>query len=300
MLTRLLTAVSALSTVSVVAATATAPPAAWSSCLAGSMAALRKIPASSLFVSEPNPAWFGNGANDPKWGKDVNWLKSRFHFNFAEHHGGRNNFGVLRVLNDDLVQPSRGFGTHPHRNMEICTYIIHGNLTHKDSMGTAETLDRFSVQFMTAGTGVRHSEFNANSSEPLRFIQSWIVPRKNELEPNYGGARSSDTPDNKDQWAHLVSDVDNKDVATCIKVNQDVNLFTTLLSPNTELALEVKNGRQAYVVCLEGATDLSAAGLPTENLYDGDACDVLGETTVTFKSTGAGPAHILVWEMARS
>lgn len=91
---------------------------------------------------------------------------------FAEYNNPRNaNYGVLRVMNDDLVQPSRGFGTHPHREMEIVTYIVEGELTHKDSMGTEETLHRGSIQFMTAGTGVSHSEHNRHPSKPLRFIQ---------------------------------------------------------------------------------------------------------------------------------
>lgn len=99
------------------------------------------------------PAWFGNPGNEnnPKW-TNANWLKSRFHFSFAEYNNPKNsNFGVLRVMNDDLVQPSRGFGTHGHREMEICTYVVNGELTHKDSMGTQESLGKGSIQFMTAG-----------------------------------------------------------------------------------------------------------------------------------------------------
>lgn len=95
--------------------------------------------------------WFGNKANEPsnpQW-TNANWLKSRFHFSFAEYNNPRNqNFGVLRVMNDDLVQPNRGFGAHPHRDMEICTYVVDGKLTHQDSMGTKETLQRGAIQFM--------------------------------------------------------------------------------------------------------------------------------------------------------
>ena len=140
---------------------------------------MKKISVADLFVSEPDPLWFGNVPNEPDhpcW-TNKNWLKSRFHFSFAEWHGGRNRFGCLRVVNDDLVQPSRGFGTHGHQDMEIITYILHGGLTHKDSMGSEETLGRGSVQFMTAGTGVMHSEYNLDPEQDLRFIQSWILPR---------------------------------------------------------------------------------------------------------------------------
>lgn len=111
----------------------------------------RKIPNSKLGVSEPNPSWFGNPGNEKNnsnW-TNPNWLKSRFHFSFAEYSNPHNmGFGILRVMNDDLVQPNRGFGTHPHRDMEICTYIVEGKLTHKDSMGSQESLGRGGVQFM--------------------------------------------------------------------------------------------------------------------------------------------------------
>jgi redox-sensitive bicupin YhaK (pirin superfamily) len=97
--------------------------------------------------------------------------------------GRSNNFGPLRVMNDDLVQPSRGFGAHPHRDAEIVTYIVQGQLTHKDSMGTRETLGRGSVQFMTAGSGVTHSEHNLDAKHPLRFIQMWFTPRRYRPPP---------------------------------------------------------------------------------------------------------------------
>merc|ERR1712159_863460 len=98
----------------------------------------------------------------------------------------RSNFGVLRVMNDDLVQPARGFGTHPHRDMEIVTFVVRGSLSHQDSMGTQETLGRGSIQFMTAGRGVQHSEHNLHKSQDLRFIQMWLVPRSRGLQPSYG------------------------------------------------------------------------------------------------------------------
>lgn len=155
---------------------------------------IRKIPASMLGVSEPNPAWFGNPANEPSnsaW-TNPNWLKSNFHFSFAEYSNPKNqDFGILRVLNDDLVQPNRGFGEHPHREMEICTYIVEGQLTHQDSMGTSETLDRGAIQFMTAGKGLSHSEHNLDKAKPLRFVQMWIVPRTRGLTPNYGSSKGS-------------------------------------------------------------------------------------------------------------
>lgn len=111
---------------------------------------IKHIPNSRLGSSKPDPSAFGNPPNEASelW-TDKNWLFSRFHFSFAEYYNPRNlAFGVLRVMNDDLVQPMRGFGAHPHRDMEICTYVVEGKLTHKDSMGTSETLERGAVQFM--------------------------------------------------------------------------------------------------------------------------------------------------------
>ena len=177
--------------------------------LAAAAEGITLVKDATLFKSEPNPAWFGNkpnaeGAEVASWSNE-NWLKSRFHFNFAEYSGGRSNFGPLRVANDDLVQPHRGFGTHPHANVEIVTYIVHGHLTHQDSMGTAETLTNGDVQFMTAGHGVRHSEHNLGDT-PLRFIQMWFSTREYGLTPNYGSMRGN--PDLRhNQWHHIVSDV---------------------------------------------------------------------------------------------
>eukprot|EP00669_Euglena_mutabilis_P009765 TRINITY_DN4599_c0_g1_i1.p1 TRINITY_DN4599_c0_g1~~TRINITY_DN4599_c0_g1_i1.p1 ORF type:complete len:219 (+),score=28.73 TRINITY_DN4599_c0_g1_i1:23-658(+) len=163
------------------------------------------VSAASLFVSRPEPQWFGNPANptsDPTW-TDPNWLTSRFHFSFAEYADPRRDrFGVLRVLNDDVVQPHRGFGTHPHRDMEIVTYIVDGELTHQDSTGTKETLGRGSVQFMTAGSGIRHSEFNHGDS-PLRLVQMWFTPRRSGLAPAYGSHPAEAPPSSKtgDIWS---------------------------------------------------------------------------------------------------
>jgi len=218
---------------------------------------LRKVPKEKLAVSEPNPAWFGNSPNEnkPNW-NNKNWLKSRFHFSFAEYSNSRNtNFGVLRVMNDDLVQPRRGFGAHGHRDAEICTYIIDGQLTHKDSMGTAETLGRGAIQFMTAGRGVRHSEHN-RGDKPLRFIQMWLTPRSYGLAPNYGSATSS-AGDRTNKWLHLVGDVNDKATEPPVQINTDANIFVTELAPNRSIALSVKAGRQAYCLMLEGQAQFS-------------------------------------------
>lgn len=261
---------------------------------------VRVIPNAKLYVSEPEPQWFGNTANavdDPAW-TNKNWLKSRFHFSFAEYNNFANtNFGVVRVMNDDLVQPRRGFGTHPHSNMEIVTYVVDGELTHVDSIGTKESLGRGSIQFMTAGSGIRHSEYN-DGDKPLRFIQTWIMPSKSNLKPNYGSYRG-DPNLRKNKLHHLVSDVKDSSVSTPVQVNQDVNTFVSELNKGAKIVHELPPGRQAYLLCIEGGVKVNG-----EKLSKYDACEITGsggvleiEATETENTPHGEVAHILMFEM---
>ena len=209
------------------------------------------------------------------------------------------NFGVLRVMNDDLVQPRRGFGTHGHSNMEILTYVVHGQLTHQDSMGTKESLGRGSIQFMTAGTGVQHSEQNIGDT-PLRFIQTWIVPKTTGLKPNYGsmdGSTFQDARRNKVQ--HLVSSVNDKDVSTPVKINQSVDAYAAELELGKSATIDLPAGRQGYLLCIEGAIDVSG-----QRLSKYDACEITGAggsleiTAVQVEPTESGEvAHFLMYSM---
>ena len=263
---------------------------------------IKVVPSSKLFVSEPDPSWFGNGPNpmnDKAW-TSANWLKSRFHFSFAEYSSHHNrDFGVLRVMNDDLVQPHRGFGTHPHRDMEIITYICNGELTHKDSMGTEESLGRGSIQFMTAGTGVRHSEFN-HGDEPLRFIQTWIKPASSGLPPNYGSCGGS-TDGRKNKLQHLVSNVMDKSATTPVEINQDCDAYATELDKGQTATLDLPPGRMAYLLCIEGGVDLNGEA----SLSKHDAAEITGgggqvkieATEVEKAETGEEVAHVLVFTM---
>lgn len=276
---------------------------------------IRVIPNDKLYVSEPDPRMFGNGPNpssnknDENW-TNTNWLKSRFHFSFAEYHNHRNNqYGVLRVLNDDLVQPQRGFGAHPHRDMEILTYIVHGQLTHQDSHGNQETLGRGSIQFMTAGSGIVHSEFNHDATKPLRFIQTWVLPSQRSLPPNYGSyaAPTVKGSANKNEMHHLVSDVKNADgkssLTTPVKVNQDVNAYVAEIELGHSVDLKLQSGRQAYLLCIEGGVTVNG---DKNKLKKYDACEIVGEeqeSVVTIQATeteateNGDLAHILIFEM---
>jgi len=267
-----------------------------------------KVPAGSLFTSEPDPRMFGNSANPSptpaSWSND-NWLKSRFHFSFAEYYDSANkNFGDLRVMNDDLVQPNRGFGAHGHRNAEICTYVVEGELTHQDSMGTSETLQRGAIQFMSAGTGVRHTEFNNNPEDPLRFIQMWITPAEMNLKPNYGSA-SFDVEDRRNKWLHMVSDCRDKDVKTPVEVFQDINMYATELDVGVQLPLTIKGGRQAYVLCVEGDRVALASASSKEELSTHDAAKIFNpsdssDAELTVQASSDSGAHVLVVEMKRA
>jgi redox-sensitive bicupin YhaK (pirin superfamily) len=235
---------------------------------------------------------FGNDRNTPSapgW-TNQNWLKSRFHFNFAEYSGGPSSFGVLRVMNDDLVQPDRGFGTHPHRDMEIITLVVEGFLTHKDSMGTSETLGRGSIQFMTAGTGIRHSEHNFEKDKPLRFVQSWVVPRRRGLRPAYGSF-SGDPAQRRNQWAHLICDAEGE-AAAPVRIQQDCNVYLTELDGNAAApAFEVHAGRQCYGLIVEGSV---SAG--KELFQRHDAVKLFGPLSVDFQAGQEG-AMIYIYEM---
>eukprot|EP00438_Fugacium_kawagutii_P023611 Skav205967 [mRNA] locus=scaffold442:672488:719101:+ [translate_table: standard] len=245
-----------------------------------------------------------------------NWLKSRFHFNFAEYSEGPGAFGVLRVMNDDLVQGERGrFGEHPHRDMEIMTFIVDGYLTHK----ARKTLGRGSVQFMTAatagGSGIYHSEHNL-AKEPLRFIQCWVVPRSRGLKPNYGSAVGNEEAQvaRRDQWAQLVTrwamagwvemlraekkfgapvSDEMSSVKTPVKIHQDCNVFVTELSPNvSSKALSIGKDRQAYLLCMEGSCKIAG-----QDMQRHDSAEIKGPLDLELLSGSTG-AYALVFEMA--
>ncbi|MFA5577777.1 MAG: pirin family protein [Tissierellaceae bacterium] len=216
---------------------------------------------------------------------DLGWLKSKFHFSFAEYYNPSNlNFGTLRVINDDLVKPGTGFDTHPHRDMEIVSYVINGELTHADSMGNKRALSRGHVQYMSAGTGVFHSEHNLGE-ETLRFLQMWIVPNQKGYEPNYGDYKF-EWDDRKNKWLNIVS---SKDGNAPIKLNQDSNIFVLELDKDKEIEFKVGKGRQAYLVQIEGTSDINNIVLNMR--------DALEITEEDIKIKAIETSHFLVIEM---
>ena len=216
---------------------------------------------------------------------NLGWLRSKFHFSFAEYYNEKNiNFGVLRVINDDYIAPGTGFPTHPHRDMEIISYVIEGKLTHKDSMGNESTLERGEVQYMSAGTGVTHSEYNKHA-EDTRILQIWVLPDRKGHTPNYGEYKFK-YEDRMGKWLHFVS---SKEGNAPIKVNQDVNFYVTEIEAGKEMEFEVKEGRQAYVVQIEGKSEINSTAMNPR-----DGLETIGES---LKIAALEKSHILVIEM---
>lgn len=218
---------------------------------------------------------------------DLGWLRSKFHFSFAEYYNPNNmGFGVLRVINDDLINPNTGFDTHPHRDMEIISYVVDGELTHGDSMGNKSTLKRGHVQYMSAGTGVYHSEYNLGENI-ARLLQIWILPDKNGYKPNYGEYRF-DWDERKNKWLHLVSSNHGDAV---VKINQDVNISALELDVNNEIDYLVGVGRQAYLVQIEGKSNINGITLNKR-----DAMEIV-EENIRIKAEEL--SHFLIVEMKK-
>lgn len=218
---------------------------------------------------------------------NLGWLKSSFHFSFAEYFNIDNmHFGPLRVLNDDLIEPGTGFGTHPHENMEIVTYIVSGELTHGDSMGNKRTLSRGNMQYMSAGTGVYHSEHNL-SDDMLRLLQIWIIPDKQGLKPQYGDFEFN-FDDRRNKFLHMVSSMKGN---APIKISQDVNIYTIFLEKGKEIDFKVEAGRQAYLVQIEGDSIINSI-----EINEKDAMEIIEEDISMDAKTDS---HFIVIEMKK-
>lgn len=214
------------------------------------------------------------------------WLESRFHFSFAEYHNPKNHhYGVLRVMNDDTIEPHTGFDTHPHRDMEIITYIINGHLSHQDSMGHKETLSRGDVQYLSAGTGITHSEKN-ESNEALHLIQLWILPEKKGLRPQYGSKRFL-KENRQNRWLHIVGN----GVSTApITIYQDANIYASELEAGQKSTFLLEDSRQCYLKVMEGNGIIN-----TVEVNQGDAL----ECDETFTIHAQTSLHLLVVEMPK-
>ncbi len=213
------------------------------------------------------------------------WLSTYHHFSFGRYYNPkRMNFGALRVINNDYIVPHTGFDTHPHKNMEIITYVVKGKLTHRDSLMNTGEITRGEIQYMSAGKGIEHSEHNLHD-EILHLYQIWILPEKKELEPNYGEEHFN-WDERIDKLFHMVSSVEG---TAPIKIHQDVNIYSTYT--DKEFLFEVKNGRQAYIILIEGE-----ALIGNEELWEGDSIESIEESIIIKPKE---KSHLLLFEMKK-
>ena len=215
------------------------------------------------------------------------WLDSFHSFSFADYHDPEHmGFGPLRVINEDRVQPGMGFGTHGHRDMEIISYVLEGALAHKDSMGNGSVIRPGDVQRMSAGTGVRHSEFNASDREPVHFLQIWIEPDVRGIAPSYEEKRF-DEASKRGQW-RLIASRDARDGS--VRIHQDADLFATRLEAGETLRRDLDAARRAYVHVVRGEVRVNG-----RNLSSGDALKVEHENLVILDE--AREAEVLLFDL---
>ena len=217
---------------------------------------------------------------------NLGWLESRFHFSFAEYRNPENiNFGVLRVLNDDIIHANSGFDLHPHSNMEIISYIVNGEISHKDSMGNEEVLKAGEVQYLSAGDGIYHSEHN-KSNKDLRLLQIWIVPPKQSLPRLYGSYKY--TPSQKEN--KLLKIVSSLEGDSKVRIYQDVNIYVSQLEKTKSLDFKIEKNRQVYFVQIEGSSFVNSL-----ELKDSDAIQIVKEENLHIKAISN--SHFLFIEM---
>ena len=218
----------------------------------------------------------------------MDWLDSRHTFSFADYVDPRQmGFGRLRVINDDIVAAGRGFGRHPHRDMEILSYVLDGALEHQDSMGNGSVIVPGDVQRMTAGTGVVHSEANASRTEPVRFLQIWIEPEKRGLPPGYEQKRFDASQ--KQNVLRLVVSRDGRDGS--VLLHQDLSLYASVLDPGKAVELPLSPGRRAWVQVARGSASVNGV-----TLGQGDGAAIEGEERV--KLEGLVASEVLLFDLA--
>jgi redox-sensitive bicupin YhaK (pirin superfamily) len=207
---------------------------------------------------------------------DHGWLDTWHTFSFAGYHDPAHmGYRSLRVINDDKVAPGAGFGTHPHRDMEIITYVLSGALEHKDSMGNGRIIRPGEVQYMAAGTGVQHSEFNPSENEPVHLLQIWIMPDRKGTRPNYAEKTFADARTGR---LNLVTSKSGRDGS--IAINQDAELHLAKLSPGEKVAHQLRPGRHAWVHVAEG--ELTVNG---QRLTGGDAVAISDEKQIALAAS---------------
>lgn len=220
---------------------------------------------------------------------DHGWLNTYHSFSFADYYDPRHmGFRALRVINEDWVQPGRGFGTHAHQDMEIITYVLEGALSHKDSMGNASAIRPGEVQRMSAGTGVRHSEFNPSPTEPVHLLQIWILPNERGLTPSY--EQKNFSAEEKLGKLRLIASEDAREGS--VRIHQDASVYATLLPKDSKVVHQLEAERHAYVHVARG--DVLLNGKP---LRSGDGAAVTSEKVELVGAGEGEPAEVLLFDL---
>ena len=220
---------------------------------------------------------------------DFGWLDSRHTFSFGSYYDPKQmGFASLRVINEDKVLPGKGFGTHGHRDMEIISYVLAGGLEHRDSMGNGSVIRHGDVQRMSAGTGVRHSEFNASDTDPVHFLQIWLVPDRQGLEPSYEEKNFS--PKDRQGKLTLIASANGKDDS--VTIHQDANIYLSSLSPSDRLNYKIEPNRAVWLQVATGAVKLN-----DRSLEAGDGAAITDEAEIAIAGSAAD-SEILLFDMA--
>lgn len=218
----------------------------------------------------------------------IGWLDSWHTFSFSNFQDpNRMGFRSLRVINDDRIIPGAGFGTHGHRDMEILTYVLSGELAHKDSLGTGSAIRPGDVQIMSAGTGIQHSEFNNSDTEPVHLLQIWMLPDRQNITPRYD-QRNFPLVE-KQGKLRLVGSKDGREGS--VVINQDLNLYVSVLSAGDEIKFEVVQNRFAWIQVARGMVTLNG-----ESLWEGDGVQI--NSPELLELTTDSTAEILLFDLA--
>lgn len=219
---------------------------------------------------------------------DHGWLSTYHTFSFADYHDpSQMGFRTLRVINEDRVAPGMGFGTHGHRDMEIISYVLEGALEHKDSLGNGEVLKPGEFQRISAGTGVRHSEFNPSATEPVHFYQIWLLPKTSGIQPGYEQKFFSE--DEKRNKLRIVASPDGAEGS--LTIHQDAKVYLSLLNPGKSVNHELLPGRHAWLQVLRGSVRVHGTLLETS-----DGLAVSDEPSLTV--IGERPAEVMLFDLA--
>lgn len=225
---------------------------------------------------------------DDRGRADHGWLKTFHSFSFGQYYDERfPGFRSLRVINDDRIAPGRGFGTHPHRDMEIITYVLKGTIEHKDSMGNGSAIRAGEIQGMSAGSGITHSEFNGSADEELHLLQIWITPNEPGIKPTYAQIKITDA--DKEGQLCLIGSHDGRNGS--LMIHQDVSVYATILKKGQSLTIPIPKGRHLWLQVALGTAEVN-----DESVFAGDGVAISDEAEI--KLTGVDRGELLIFDLA--